>query len=55
MLNNFVNHIFINDVSPVYDYGDSIDDSSNEFNDEFDYFKNLKLILWFNKYNQCKG
>ena len=46
--------LFFIRLNTEYDYRDSVDDPDGYSNDDSDYIKKLKLVSWFNKYNQCK-
>ena len=46
--------LFFNRLNTEYDYRDSVDDPDGYSNGDSDYIKNLKLVSWFNKYDQSK-
>ena len=46
-------HLFFNYLNPDFDYDESVDyDDDDDDDDDGDSIDKLKLISWFNNYNQ---
>ena len=52
MLEDLHYHLFFNYLNPDFDYDESVDYDDDDDDDDGDSIDKLKLISWFNNYNQ---